>query len=50
MIAVTSGLAAGEEVVVRGLQQVRDGAPLNVLERDRDATAEGGADRAEAPT
>ena len=50
VIAVTSGLAAGEEVVVRGLQQVRDGAPLNVLARDRDATAAGGADADGAPT
>jgi len=50
VIAVTSGLSAGDEVVVRGLQQVRDGAPLNVLARDRDATAEGGAGTEEAPT
>jgi len=50
MIAVMSGLSAGDEVVVRGLQQVRDGMPLNVLVRDRDATAEGVAENAEAPT
>lgn len=40
MIAITEGLAAGEEVIVRGLQRVRDGAPLDILSRDRDATAE----------
>jgi len=50
VIAVTSGLSPGDEVVVRGLQQVRDGAPLNVLARDRDATAAGGADADGAPT
>ena len=50
VIAVTSGLAAGDAVVVRGLQRVRDGAPLNILERDRDATAGDEAQTGEAPT
>lgn len=50
VIAVTSGLAVGDAVVVRGLGRVRDGAPITILERDRDATAEGDADQSEAPT
>ncbi len=49
VIAVTSGLEPGEEVVVRGLGRVRDGAPLKILARDRDATA-GRARGAEQPT
>ncbi|MDZ7709618.1 MAG: efflux RND transporter periplasmic adaptor subunit [Roseovarius sp.] len=50
VIAVTSGLAVGDRVVVRGLGRVRDGAPLNILERDRDATAGDEAQTGEAPT
>jgi membrane fusion protein (multidrug efflux system) len=50
VIAITSGLGTGEAVVVRGLGRVRDGAPLSVLETDRDATAEGAPDRSGAPT
>ena len=50
VIAVTSGLAVGDAVVVRGLGRMRDGVPINILDRDRDATAEGGAVRSEAPT
>ncbi|MBE0452324.1 efflux RND transporter periplasmic adaptor subunit [Roseovarius autotrophicus] len=50
VIAITSGLSAGEEVVVRGLARVRDGAPLNIVARDRDATAESSAAAPEQPT
>ena len=50
VIAVTNGLAAGEEVVVRGLQAVRDGATLNILTRDSDATARDGATDPGSPT
>lgn len=39
VIAILDGLAPGEEVVVRGLTRVRDGAPIEILARDRDATA-----------
>jgi membrane fusion protein (multidrug efflux system) len=50
VIAVTSGLAAGEAVVVRGLGRVRDGVPLDILERERDATARDHAKTGGAPT
>jgi len=50
VIAITEGLTAGEEVVVRGLQRVRDGATLNVIARDRDATAESLDSAPEQPT
>jgi len=50
VIAITSGLAVGDAVVVRGLGRVRDGAPLDILERDRDATAEDDPGPGEAPT
>jgi membrane fusion protein (multidrug efflux system) len=50
LIAITSGLVAGEEVVVRGLTRVRDGALLNIVARDRDATAESSANPPEQPT
>jgi membrane fusion protein (multidrug efflux system) len=50
VIAVTSGLAVGDAVVVRGLMRVRDGAAIEVLERDRDATASGDAATGEEPT
>ena len=38
-IAILSGLDEGEAVVVRGLQRVRDGSPLNILKTDDAATA-----------
>lgn len=38
-IAVLSGLDEGEEVVVRGLQRVRDGTPLTILDTGDAATA-----------
>ncbi len=49
-IAVLSGLAPGEQVVIRGLQRVRDGLPLRILgdeaklrvERSGDQTGKGG--------
>jgi len=47
-IAVLSGLAEGEAVVVRGLQRVRDGTPLTILDTDDAATAS--AARAEQPS
>jgi membrane fusion protein (multidrug efflux system) len=50
VIAITSGLVSGEEVVVRGLTRVRDGALLNIVARDRDATAESSANPPEQPT
>ena len=50
VIAVTLGLVVGDEVVVRGLQRVRDGAPIDILARDRDATAGDDAGTGEAPT
>ncbi len=50
VIAITSGLAVGEAVVVRGLQRVRDGSPLTIITPDRGATAEENAAPAEAPT
>ncbi len=50
VIAITSGLVAGEEVIVRGLARARDGAPLNIVARDRDATAESSATAPEQPT
>ncbi len=48
-IAVLSGLDEGEEVVVRGLQRVRDGTPLNILDKDDAATADAAA-RFEQPS
>lgn len=50
VIAVTSGLAVGDAVVVRGLMRVRDGATIEVIDSDRDATARGDAASGEAPT
>ncbi|MGR3698124.1 MAG: efflux RND transporter periplasmic adaptor subunit [Roseovarius sp.] len=38
-VAILSGLEAGEEVIIRGLQRVRDGSTLKVLGADKDATA-----------
>lgn len=38
-VAILSGLEAGEEVVIRGMQRLRDGSGLNILGADRDATA-----------
>ncbi|MEO0750741.1 MAG: efflux RND transporter periplasmic adaptor subunit [Pseudomonadota bacterium] len=34
MVEVTDGLAAGAEIIVRGLQRVKDGKPVRVLGRD----------------
>ena len=48
-IAVLTGLEAGESVVVRGLQRVRDGTPLNILDTEDAATAAAGT-RAEQPS
>jgi membrane fusion protein (multidrug efflux system) len=50
VIAILSGLAPGEEVIVRGLQRVRDGSPVNLLDRDAGATAETGPRAPETPT
>lgn len=50
VIAVTSGLAVGDRVVVRGLGRMRDGVPLDILTRDRDATAKTVPQTGEAPT
>ncbi|MFO7757709.1 MAG: efflux RND transporter periplasmic adaptor subunit [Roseovarius sp.] len=47
-IAVVSGLDEGEAVIVRGLQRVRDGTPLTILDTDDAATAS--AARAEQPS
>ncbi|WP_297773607.1 efflux RND transporter periplasmic adaptor subunit [uncultured Roseovarius sp.] len=38
-VSIISGLESGEEVLIRGLQRVRDGTPLNIIGSDRDATA-----------
>jgi membrane fusion protein (multidrug efflux system) len=38
-IAILSGLEAGEEVIIRGLQRVRDGSALKILGAGKDATA-----------
>ena len=38
-VAILSGLEAGEEVIIRGLQRVRDGSVVKVLGADADATA-----------
>lgn len=38
MVAVPSGLAAGDRVVIRGLQRVRDGSALNILGDETNAT------------
>lgn len=48
-IAVLTGLEAGESVIVRGLQRVRDGTPLNILDPEDAATADAAA-RAEQPS
>ncbi|GAW34960.1 multidrug resistance protein MdtA precursor [Roseovarius sp. A-2] len=48
-IAILSGLDEGEAVVVRGLQRVRDGSPLNILQTDDAATASAEAEP-EQPT
>lgn len=50
VIAVTSGLAVGDRIVVRGLGRMRDGVPLNILKRDSNATAAQDAKTSEAPT
>jgi len=50
LIAILSGLAPGEEVVVRGLQRVRDGSPISLLRREEGATAETGPRPPETPT
>ena len=50
MIAILSGLEPGEEVLVRGLQRVRDGSPITILRSDRDATADADQTAPEAPT
>lgn len=47
-IAVLTGLVEGETVIVRGLQRMRDGTPLNILDTDDAATAS--AARAEQPS
>lgn len=49
VIAILSGLAPGEEVIVRGLQRVRDGSPVVPL-RDEGATAGTGPRPPETPT
>jgi membrane fusion protein (multidrug efflux system) len=48
-IAVLTGLDEGEQVIIRGLQRVRDGTPLNILSTEDAATADAAA-RAEQPT
>ena len=47
-IAVLTGLDEGEAVIVRGLQRVRDGTPLTILDTEDAATAS--AARAEQPS
>lgn len=42
VVAITSGLEPGAEIVIRGLQSVRDGNQVEVL--DNDQTTEAGAD------
>lgn len=49
-IAITSGLEAGEDVIVRGLQRVRDGSPLKILDADTGATAETDRPKPESAT
>ena len=50
MIAVTSGLAPGEEVITRGLQRVRPGSDLKIKGEDKGATAKSGAGTPEKAT
>lgn len=49
MVAILSGLEPGEDVVVRGLQRVRDGSPVVPL-RNEGATAGTGPRPSETPT
>lgn len=49
-IAITSGLEIGEEVIIRGLQRVRDGSALNILGSNKDATAETDLPKPESAT
>lgn len=48
-IAILAGLSAGEAVIVRGLQRVRDGSPLKILAADDASTAAASRD-AKQPT
>ncbi|MGX0978615.1 membrane fusion protein (multidrug efflux system) [Roseovarius sp. MBR-51] len=49
-IAIISGLEAGESVIIRGLQRVRDGTLLKILEADTGATAETDMPKPESAT
>lgn len=49
-IAITSGLERDEEVIIRGLQRVRDGSALKVLRTDEGATAETDAPKPKGAT
>ena len=42
-IAILDGLAEGEAVVIRGMQRLRDGAPVKVLNEPATAAAAAGA-------
>jgi RND family efflux transporter MFP subunit len=46
MLEVTSGLQAGENIIVRGLQSVRPGAPVNPVPLRREGGAKSPAERA----
>lgn len=48
-IAILSGLEAGEAVIIRGLQRVRDGSPLNIL-TPQDTAAASDTAQAEQPS
>ncbi|PWE32598.1 efflux transporter periplasmic adaptor subunit [Maritimibacter sp. 55A14] len=50
VVAVTSGLTAGDAVVVRGLQRVRDGSPVRVLGDSAAVIGAAPADAAESDT
>ncbi len=50
VIAVTSGLAPGEEVIIRGLQRVRPGSDLKIKGADKGATAKFNAQKPEKAT
>jgi len=50
VIAVTSGLAIGEAVIIRGLQRVRPGSDLKIKGEDKGATAKSDAGTPEEAT
>lgn len=50
LIAILSGLEPGEEVVIRGLQRVRDATPITVLNQKQGTAAESAIRAPEAPT